>query len=137
MSTLPVQHVYKQLEKMYDVLSGTSKENQEKPQLPYLKAVAMVRCILVIVSDTLARLVSNNQLEDDLSSDENRLVELVEKLCCDARVNSDDVGPSIFLLRQIYKRFGSDCLKALAKNYTWVLPKHLVPTDVSYLLKAY
>lgn len=115
------------LDKNCEVFVKTSEEIPGKPKLEYLEAVAMTRCILVVASDILADLVSpDGEVKDDLTQEKNRLMEFVKKVCCEATINTLDAGPGVFLLRQIFKRSGSDCLKALARFFPWILPKDLI-----------
>ncbi len=117
-----VSIMLKQLEVNYKILAT---EDQKKPSFKYLEAVAMVRCILASTAEILVS-SSGSEVRDEVL-----LVNLVEKVCCDGALNSVVVGPGIFLVRQICKRFGFDDLKDLMKLHRWILPKELAIQDVS------
>lgn len=97
-----------------------------------LKAVANMRSALSMIADRLADLVKEDGTLDleRLSSDQV-LYEAAENVCTDESINYYHTGPGIFLLKLIFKQYGSTYLKALAKNkfLSWILPQHLIPSE--------
>lgn len=94
-----------------------------KPQLSrqYLQAVAHMRVGITIVADMLYKHAKNeDSIDDDLLSTANMV-------CTDGDINQHKTGPGIFLLKQIIRQHGTDCLHRLAYEAPtrWVLPTHL------------
>lgn len=90
-----------------------------KPQLSfeYLQAVADMRVCITIFADMLYKHAKNN---------DDRLLERAKTVCTDQDINQLETGPRIFLLKQIIRQYGTDCLHSLAyeEPTQWVLPTH-------------
>ena len=63
---------------------------------------------------------------------DNRLLLITRDLCLDNRVNIidptgrvDTTGPVLYLLRQLIRQFGQDCLKTVSEAHPWVVPEEL------------
>ena len=109
------------LEKSY--LSLVEHTLADKPQvsLQYLQSVAGVRFGLSVAAELLKNGHTNN-----------RLLLITRNLCLDSRVNIidptgkvDTTGPVLYLLRQLIRQFGQDCLKTVSEAHPWVVPEEL------------
>ena len=80
-----------------------------------------MRVGITIVADMLYKHAKNeDSIDDDLLRNANNV-------CTDGDINQHKTGPGIFLLKQIVRQHGTDCLHRLAYEAPtrWVLPAHL------------
>ena len=101
---------------------------QDSPSFEYLEGIAKVRFALSVVAEVL-------------NSEENiqfvKLLRAGGKVCSDHQINCIDttgrkntVGPVIYLLKLMVRRYGMPCLKAAAEIYEWLIPFELKSEEV-------
>ena len=102
-----------------------------KYQLAFLEGVSKVRYSLSIVAEIL------NQSSENIDDDRD-LLAAAEKICTDSDLNfvnisnhCNTLGPSIYLVRLLTKRYGMPCLKFVAEAHKWILPDDIKPKEVS------
>ena len=113
---------------LQDGYSMMAQHFSQKHQPEYLEGVSKVRYSLSVVADVLSR------SEHD---DHQKLLEVAEKVCTDTDINVVNhfqhisvVGPSIYLVKLLIRRYGMPCLKATAEAYKWILPDDIRPKEV-------
>ena len=95
----------------------------------FLYAVGWLRYGLTIVAGILHKLDGDLDCNDD----ENILLQEAQAICTDAQLNQNNTGPAIFLVKQLFKRFGLATLLSVSKKtaLSWVLPQELsTPNEV-------
>ena len=95
----------------------------------FLYAVGWLRFGLTIVARILHKLDGGLECTDD----EKILLREAEAVCTDAKLNHNNTGPVIFLVKHLFKRYGHATLLSVSKNTTlsWVLPQELnTPNEV-------
>ena len=101
------------------------KENSKQ----LLHAVGWLRFGLTVVASILSKLDGGQECSDD----EKILLQEAKTICTDAKLNQNHTGPVVFLVKQLFKRFGHATLLSVSKKSTllWVLPKELdTPNEV-------
>lgn len=96
--------------------------------LQFFEGVAKLRYVLVITADLI---------HDQLDGKPDKIlphhfIDEVRECCTNKAYNTPDVGPGVFLLKQIYKKFGKAFLLSVTSNpaMEWIIPKHLRSTEV-------
>ena len=123
-----VEEVTKILEEGYDDL----KQHQSgTPTLEYLEGVAKVRYSLSVVAEVLKDNHRGHYFAE--------LLKAAAKMCSDGEMNRIDptdrhntVGPVIYLLKLIVRRYGTPCLRVAAQVHDWLIPAKLKSTHVSF-----
>ena len=119
-----MQEVTRQLLQGYSAL----QEHQRcgTPNLEYLEGVAKVRYSLSFV----AEVIKNGEGFVDLLRAAGRMCSDHEVNCIDPSGSRDTVGPAIYLLKLLVRRYGMPCLKAAAETYDWIVPAELQSDEV-------
>lgn len=131
MSELPhqqkVQETLNHIKEAHEESAGSGHEMFSS--LRSVRAVARLRFGLSVVAHTLHSLTENDGSTLDEYS--GILLQVAKKVCTDARINEEDIGPAVFLAKQIIKQYGTGCFMALAKRveYSWILPEQLYPPE--------
>ena len=96
--------------------------------LQYFEAVAKLRYALAVVAELLYTQVER---KNAYSRDGRELLELAKQCCISAALNDEDAGPGVFLVKQIYRRYGKTLLTTLTSNRAmgWIVPPHLRKSD--------
>ena len=102
----------------------------EQFHVGYLEAVSKVRYSLSMVAELLGE-------PSFKTHDCQRLLETTREICEDPTLNKigvetkkNGIGPAIYLVKLISKRYGMPCLKTVAEDHAWILPTYLKPKEV-------
>lgn len=115
------------------VLSEGHSALQERcsgtPTLEYLEGVAKVRYSLSVVAELLKSKQSGHSFKE--------LLRAAERLCSDGKINCIDptgrqytLGPVIYLMKLIARRYGMPFLKVTAEYHEWIIPAELKSDEV-------
>ena len=65
------------------------------------------------------------------SRDGRELLEIAKQCCIAPVLNSEDAGPGIYLVKQIYRQYGKAFLTTLTTDRAmeWIIPSHLRKSD--------
>ena len=93
--------------------------------LQYFEAVAKLRYALAVVAELLYT------QEGTHSRDGRKLLEIAKQCCISSALNDENAGPGVFLVKQIYRRYGNTFLTTLTSNRAmgWIVPPHLRKSD--------
>ena len=109
------------------VLSNRNCE-EEIFTLQHFEAVAKLRYALAVVAELLYTQVEKKCAH---SREELELLEKAKQCCISPALNDEDAGPGVFLVKQIYRRYGKAFLTTLTSNRAmeWIVPLHLRKSD--------
>ena len=96
--------------------------------LQYFEAVAKLRYALAVVAEFL---YTHVERKDTHSHDGRELLEITKQCCIAPALNDEDAGPGVYLVKQIYRRYGKAFLTTLTSNRAmeWIVPQHLRKSD--------
>ncbi len=96
--------------------------------LQYFEAVAKLRYALAVVAELLYTRVER---KDAHSREGRELLEIAKQCCISPALNDEDAGPGVYLVKQIYRRYGKAFLTTLTSNRAmeWIVPQHLRKSD--------
>ena len=121
---------YAELQKLLtegcDVLRGSGTAgNADFITFNYLEAVAKIRFVCYCVTKSLLKIHSRLQTEDDKSW--NFLMESLKSACVDPELNAEDIGPGVYLVKQLARQHNESFLHTVAEKEKtmWVIPKNL------------
>ena len=121
------------LEETTDILIQGHKALQEHqcgtPTLEYLEGVAKVRHSLSVVAELLKSKQAGQAFEN--------LLRAAEQLCSDRELNNFDstgcrniLGPVVYFLKLLVRRYGMPFLKTTVERYEWIIPAELKSDNV-------
>ncbi len=106
--------------------------------LEYLEGVAQVRYALSFIAELLSKQTTGTPIEShqELGVFVNQLLPAAREACTDPTVNKVDVvgtsgivGPVVYLLKLLVRRYGTHCLQNIVSSPTllcsWVVPHEL------------
>ena len=104
--------------------------------LQYFEGVAKLRYALIVVAELLHAQVERKRQQIIFSREGNLLLEMAKECCIDASLNSDDAGPGVFLVKQIFKQFGKAFLQTLTSDQSmeWIIPERLRRSDEVHII---
>ena len=109
----------------YKVLKS-SEHKSSAVTFEYLEAVAKIRYVCFSVAKL--RLEMTNDC--GTQSDSTRLMNQLQQVCQDASINTIDIGPGIFLVKQIARQHDPRLLDKLSmEKAKWVVPECLRLND--------
>ena len=109
----------------YKVLKS-SEHKSSAVTFEYLEAVAKIRYVCFSVAKL--RLEMTNDC--GTQSDSTRLMNQLQHVCQDASINTIDIGPGIFLVKQIARQHDPRLLDKLSmEKAKWVIPECLRLND--------
>ena len=93
--------------------------------LQHFEAIAKLRYALAVVAELLYT------QEGTHSRDGRELLEIAKQCCICPALNDEDAGPGVYLIKQIYRRYGKAFLTTLTSNRAmgWIVPSHLRKSD--------
>ena len=97
--------------------------------LPYFEGVAKLRFALIFIAEVLYKLSERQQM---YTHELYLLLEKAKECCLDTLFNSEETGPGIFLVKQLYKQFGKAFIEAFVSSNTamqWIVPSHLQKSE--------
>lgn len=96
--------------------------------LNYLEGIAHIRFGLSVVAEVLY------QQQHDIHI--VNLMHTAKDVCTDPAINYTDesgnvdvTGPVLYLLKQLFRRFGRTCLLNAVKDHRWIIPENLRTED--------
>ena len=105
------------------------EHHQGPPTLEYLEGVAKARFSLSVVAEVLK--------SEKIGQHSMKLLKAAGQMCSDHEVNCIDpaerqntVGPLIYLLKLIVRRYGMPCLRVAAQVHDWLIPSQLKSEEV-------
>ena len=104
--------------------------------LRYFEGVAKMRFALVVVAELLHAQMEKKE-QRTFTREASHLLERAKECCLSLKHNTEDAGPGIFLVKQIFKLYGKAFLTTLTSDRAkeWVVPAHLRRSDeVSFVL---
>ncbi len=104
--------------------------------LQYFEGVAKLRYALIVVAELLHSQKIVTKGHQAFSREANLLLGKAKECCLSVSLNSDDAGPGIFLVKQIFKQFGKAFLVTLTSDQSmeWIVPVRLRTSDVCYFI---
>ena len=98
--------------------------------LQYFEGVAKLRFSIAVVAELLYTQVERRGSRR-YTHEARTLLEKTKQCCINPELNTDDAGPGVFLVKQIFKQFGMAFLTTLTSDRAmeWVIPVHLRRTD--------
>ena len=106
------------------------------PALPYLEAVAKLRYSISVVAELLhTQLTAERGTErggGNYHIHEAHLLIEETKLCCSIlKLNQEEAGPGVYLVKLLMRRYGPSFLTTLTSDPAlhWVVPEHLRHSD--------
>ena len=126
------------LTKSYKVFKEHKVDPKVTVTIGYLEAVAGIRFSLMEIANLLHSQCSGAQ--DHFSwhdQSEFELLQLAENVCTDPAINTKDftvsgrdvVGPAVYLLKLLVRKYGFPCLKQVSGKLNWIIPKGLCTSD--------
>ena len=128
------------LTKSYKVFKEHKVDPKVTVTIGYLEAVAGIRFALMEIANLLHSQCSGvrNHMYvgwRDLSKFE--LLQLAENVCTDPAINTSDftvsgrdvVGPAVYLLKLLVRKYGFPCLKQVYEEFNWIIPEGLHETN--------
>ena len=104
--------------------------------ITYLEAMAGVRFCLQEVAKIMNSLYCGSQTLEAISESMIDLLEYARDICNDPTINTTDfnssadvVGPGVYLVKLLVRRFGYSCLKQVSEIHNWIIPEGLKPAD--------
>ena len=103
----------------------------------YLESIAGIRYAIAEVACLLNSTdVGNKSLIEQQQQYE--LIQLAEEICTDSSINTTDfsasgedvVGPAVYLLKLLVRRYGFPCLRKVSEQHQWIIPEGLITTDL-------
>ena len=99
----------------------------KKSTVHYLEAIAGIRFAFLEIANLL-----HSDREDCID-----LFELAEDVCTDPTINTSDftvsgtdvVGPAVYLLKLLVRKYGFPCLKQVYEQFNWIIPEGLRETN--------
>ena len=107
----------KLLDEGYNILQGFKYESIGIT-FEYLEAVAKIRYVCYKVAKLLT------QQHDDSDHSKQQLIKRVQVICQDKTINTIDIGPGIFLVKQIAREYDQTTFDELSINEKtkWIIP---------------
>lgn len=106
-------------------------EEGDHLSLSYLEGIAKVRFGISVVAEVLHQRLTEETLVTHGAA-ANILVNIAHRLIADRTVNhidstgkTDTSGPCIFLLKLLFRQYGSECMWRTAETCDWILPPEL------------
>lgn len=89
-----------------------------------------MRFALVVVTELLHTQIERKE-QQTFTREAYHLLEMAKECCLSLRYNTEDAGPGIFLVKQIFKLYGKAFLTTLTSDRAkeWVVPVHLRRSD--------
>lgn len=102
----------------------------------YLEGVAGIRFAVMEVA-SLLHSHCLNVATVKTSPWQYQLIQCAEELCADPAVNTTDftvssedvVGPAVYLLKLLVRKYGFPCLKQVSDQHQWIIPEGLRTAD--------
>ena len=99
----------------------------KKSTVHYLEAIAGIRFAFLEIANLL-----HSEREDCID-----LFELARDVCTDPAINTSDftvndrdvVGPAVYLLKLLVRKYGFPCLKQVYEKFNWIIPEGLRETN--------
>ena len=99
------------------------------PSVEYLEGVAKIRCALSVVAEMLVE-VPIDEVDQDLLKAAKSLCTNDVVNCIDTNELQNTVGPAIYLIKLLVRRYGMPYLKSACDVHDWIIPSALKPEEV-------
>jgi hypothetical protein len=96
--------------------------------LNYLEGIAEIRYSLTVVSELIHYQQAMAEGGKIPSHDIQHLLTVANRCCNDARINADNTGPGVFLVKYTARQYGTAFIidvTSAQKRLEWIIPPHL------------